>query len=729
MPSIPFRPGTRRTRGVSAQRPPTTPARCALSGSPRPLLLVLLLLLGSQSLPAQERGIVPRDYYRMSFVSDVAISPNGEIAAFTRTRVVEEENRRHREIWLAPLRNGEPAGEPFRFTDPTREAWAPVWSPDGRTLAFQSRRDEESGTWFARVEAPGGEAYRIPGVNGAPIWSPDGEWIAFVDRSDANGAESGPRAGWIAPDAITVTENRDRFDGRVITHVRYKSDGTHPLLPHPDARGKNQVFVVPAEGGEPRQLTHVGFNVGGVTWSPDGRWIAFSGNEEEDTDPFLRRSDLYRVSVGAGTGLGDLHTLTPGEGSFRAPAFSPDGERLAYLVSSDPNSPTRLEVRSLSADGGFEGEAEVWMEGLGLSPGAPEWHPEGGGIRFIALDRGSVHLFQIDAPGTEPRSVTTGERQVSSLSGTPDGRWMAYTSTDVTSPEEVFVARADGTGEHRLTGFNDAWLQEVALRPAERLVWTVADGTEVEGWVIPPVNVEPGRSYPMVLKIHGGPNSMYGHTFFQTFHVLSQAGFYVLYPNPRGSTGYGHDFMMATRGHWGLMDEEDFLTGLDAALAAYPQIDPERLGVSGGSYGGYATNWLTARSDRFAAAVTSRSIVSLETLWGTSDSLATLEWHFFGTPWEVPDTYRAASPITHVGNVTAPTLIIHSEEDHRTPMQDGEMWYLSLQRLGVPVEFVRYPRSSHGLSRTGEPWLLVDRMVRLRSWFDHWLGEAVADGR
>jgi dipeptidyl aminopeptidase/acylaminoacyl peptidase len=202
----------------------------------------------------------------------------------------------------------------------------------------------------------------------------------------------------------------------------------------------------------------------------------------------------------------------------------------------------------------------------------------------------------------------------------------------------------------------------------------------------------------------------------------------VLYPNPRGSSGYGHDFMMATRGYWGLMDEEDFLTGVDAALAAYPQIDPERIGVSGGSYGGYATNWLTARSDRFAAAVTSRSIVSLETLWGTSDSLATLEWHFFGTPWDAWETYRAASPITYVGNVTTPTLIIHSEEDHRTPMQDGEMWYLSLQRLGVPVEFVRYPRSSHGLSRTGEPWLLVDRLVRLRSWFDHWLGDALVDG-
>ncbi|TVR51304.1 MAG: S9 family peptidase [Gemmatimonadales bacterium] len=695
----------------------------------------LLFMVGLAHAPdpvgAQERGLVPRDYYGMTFVGEVAISPDGEMVAFTQTRVVEEENRRHREVWMVPLENGEPAGDPFRFTDPTREAWAPRWSPDGRTLAFQSRRDDESTTWFARVEAPGGEAYRIPGVEGAPIWSPDGRWIAFVDRSDADGAEPGPRAGWIAPDAITVTENRERFDGRVITQTRYKSDGTLPLLPHPGARGKNQVFVVPAEGGEPRQLTHVDFNVIGATWSPDGRWIAFSGNREEDSNPFLRRSELFLVRVDGGTGLGELRELTPGEESaYRAPAFSPDGNRLAYLVSPDPNTPTRLEVRGLGAGGDFQGEAEVLVDGQGVSPGAPSWRPDGAAVRFTAQDRGSVHLFQVGtgAGGGGLEAVTSGERQVGSVEETVNGAYMAYTSTDPITPDEIFVARADGSGEQRLTGFNDGWLAEVSLRPAERLVWTAADGTEVDGWVIPPVNVEPGRSYPMVLKIHGGPNSMYGHTFFQTFHVLSNAGFYVLYPNPRGSSGYGHEFMMATRGYWGLMDEEDFLTGVDAALAAYPQIDPSRIGVSGGSYGGYATNWLTARSDRFAAAVTSRSIVSLETLWGTSDSLGTLEWHFFGTPWDAADTYRAASPITYVGNVTAPTLIIHSEEDHRTPMQDGEMWYLSLKRLGVPVEFVRYPRSSHGLSRTGEPWLLVDRLVRLRSWFDHWLGDAVTDG-
>ena len=230
-----------------------------------------------------------------------------------------------------------------------------------------------------------------------------------------------------------------------------------------------------------------------------------------------------------------------------------------------------------------------------------------------------------------------------------------------------------------------------------------------------------GRQYPMVLKIHGGPHGAYGHTFFRTFHVLSNAGFFVLYTNPRGSTGYGHTFTYATRGAWGEVDSEDYLRGVDATLMKYPDIDPNRIGVSGGSYGGFMTNWLTATTDRFAAAVTSRSITNWESWYGASDAQGLTEYEFFGAPWEERELYRRLSPISYVENVTAPTLIIHSENDYRTPIADGEQWFIALKKRRVPVELVRYPRSSHGLSRNGEPWLLVDRLERLRSWFVHWL--------
>ena len=215
--------------------------------------VLLLTLAVAPATSQQKRGVVPEDYYRMTSVGDVAVSPRGDLVAFTVTRVVEEDNRRHREIWMQRLRDGRLDGEPFRFTDPSRESSAPRWSPDGSVLSFQSPRDRDGGsTWFARVTAPGGEAYQIEGVRGAPVWSPDGRWIAYTwaERRDPGARGAAARAGWISPDAITRTLDPERMDGRVITHERYRSDGTLEYLPHPSAISRRQVYVVPAEGGE-----------------------------------------------------------------------------------------------------------------------------------------------------------------------------------------------------------------------------------------------------------------------------------------------------------------------------------------------------------------------------------------------------------------------------------------------------------------------------------------------
>ena len=741
------------TRSTRLARPSrlTRPSRLARLRTAFALGALVVLVASPRSGDAQDRGLIAEDYYRMTFVGDVALHPTGDFVAFTVTTVREAENDRHREVWLAPLRGGAPHGEPFRFTDPTRSASSPRWSPDGSLLSFQSSRGEGSGTWFARVGGMGGEAFRIDGVEGAPTWSPDGAWIAFLKRPEEEAPA--PRTGWIAPDAITRTLDASRFDGRVITHPRYKSDGTLPLLPHPESRPPNQLFVVPAGGGEARQVTATELGVSGFQWTPDGQGVVFSSNPDQVRNPFIRNAQIYRASVTTG----EVRQLSSGPGLFRSPAVAPDGRRMALVWSADATSPSELQVVELDAEGAFAGTPRTVSEGWDDAIGEPTWTPDGQALRFSSGVRGSVHLWEVAAGGGAAaggsagagvgsgagavRPVTQGERQVGSVDRTADGRLLAYTSTDAHTPAEVFVARADGTGEVRVTGFNDSWLTTVLLNPAREITWRVADGTEIQGWVIPPVGHDPDQDragqdpaqpgagrFPLVVKAHGGPNAMYGHTFFQTFHTLSATGFFVFYPNPRGSTGYGHDFMQAIQGSWGLVDEEDFLTGLDAVLAAYPEIDPARVGVAGGSYGGYVTNWLTARSDRFAAAVTSRSITNLENLWGTSDALGTLELHFFGTPWEEQERYRLASPIHYVQNVTAPTLIIHSEQDHRTPMQDGEQWFMSLQALGVPSEFVRYPRSSHGLSRTGEPWLLVDRLTRLQSWFEHWLLEGGDEG-
>ncbi|MDE0476418.1 MAG: S9 family peptidase, partial [Gammaproteobacteria bacterium] len=420
---------------------------------------------------------------------------------------------------------------------------------------------------------------------------------------------------------------------------------------------------------------------------------------------------------------GSVRRLTTNPGSESAPALSPDGGSIAYLSSPARGEQSDLMVREVGPDGSMRGLAVNLTAGWDLQPGAPSWSEDGSELRFSAGIGGNSHLFAVPAAGGEIRQVTAGDRRLSGFSFTADDGVMAFTATDPVTPAELYVAAGDGSTEQKATGFNDGWLSDITLMPAERIAWMMDDSIEVEGWVVRPVDEVPGRSYPMVLKIHGGPHSAYGNTFFPTFHVLSAAGLYVLYTNPRGSSGYGHAFQYATLEQWGIVDREDYLAGVDATLAAYPAIDPERLGVSGGSYGGFMSNWLTATTDRFAASASSRSITNWESWWGTSDAQGLTEYEFGGTPWEERDLYRRLSPISYVENVTAPTLLIHSEQDWRTPMPDAEQWFMSLKKLRVPVELVRYPRSSHGLSRTGEPWLLVDRLERIRSWMVHWLIE------
>ncbi len=687
--------------------------RTALAGTAKTILLCILV---PTSVGAQMRGIEPADFYRMTLVGDVAVSPAGDLVAFVATTIVEEENRRHREVWIQRLEEGEPVGDPRRFSDPTQESSSPGWSPDGGVLSFQSERGgEASSTWFVRVTAPGGEAYRIEGVNGAPTWSPDGQWIAYT-RAEEQEDENG-RAGWISPSAISNTLDPERFDGRVITHIHYKSDGILPLQPDPPSTPQQQLYVVPAEGGTPRKLTDLPVDVGQVTWSSDSETLFFSADLGQFEPEVEVVRDIYAVARSGGR----PSPITSNPGSESNPAVSPDGRSLAYVSTAAYGGEEELMVVAVDPGGTFQGEPRNLTPDWRLTPGPPTWTLDGRAIRFEASIGGNSHLFEVAAAGGAVRQVTTGDRRVSSVSTSKDGRVMAYTSTDAATPAEVYVARTDGTGEHRTTSFNDSWLAGVTRMPAERLMWTVSDGTEIEGWVVKPVGYEPGQRYPMVLKIHGGPHGAYGNTFFQTFHVLSASGFFVLYSNPRGSAGYGHDFEYATRGDWHMMDEEDFLTGVDAATEKYPDIDPDRVGVSGGSYGGVSTNWLTAHTDRFAAAVTSRSISNWYSWWGTSDIPNMTEFEFYGPPWEQRELYDRLSPLSYVENVTAPTLIIHSEQDWRTPIADGEQWFMSLKKLDVPVEFVRYPRSSHGLSRTGEPWLLVDRLERLRSWFVHWL--------
>ncbi|MCC7125348.1 MAG: S9 family peptidase, partial [Acidobacteria bacterium] len=655
--------------------------------------LIVAALVGAHPglAVAQKRPLVPTDYYRQVNVAEAAVAPSGALVAFTVTTIVEKENRRHREIWIQRLKDGASDGAPVRFTDPTLEASGPVWSPDSTVLAFTSRRGKDPNPiWFARVVAPGGEAYHIDGVTGTPVWSPDGKWIAFTRTEDdptVERTDRDPREGWIAKDAISRTVDPKRFDGRVVTSTRYKRDGTLQFIPDPTARKKTRVFVVAATGGTPKALTTGEFDSGGLSWSADSARIYYTGNELED-DEINREptSDLFVVSIDGGT----PRKLTTNPGSETTPVVSPKGDRLAFTRTPARGAETDLMVVSLAADGSFSGTPQNLTTSWADVPGRAFWTPDGTALRFGANTSGDAHLFEATLQG-RVRQITTGSRHANGFSSSADGRVLAYAVNHAMHPTELYIARGDGSAEQRVTTFNDALVAEVALTEPEQLTWKVKDGTTIEGWLMKPLGYVAGRKYPMVLKIHGGPHSAYGTDWFDTFQVLSGAGFFVLYSNPRGSSGYGHEFTYATRGKWGEMDQEDFLVGVDTALAKYPDIDPKRVGVSGGSYGGFMSNWLTARTDRFAASVTSRSITNWESWYGSSDAQGLTDYEFFGPPWEQRELYRRLSPITYVEHVTAPTLIILGEEDYRTPISDNEQWFMALKLRKVPVELARYP--------------------------------------
>ncbi len=685
----------------------------------RPLAVTAFLALAAAPLAAQQRPATATDYYRLTSVSAPAVSPSGRHVAFVVTTVIEERDRRHNEVWLAPTDGSAP---PWRATSPTTEASAPRWSPDGSLLAFTSRRDsggpgggaEDAQIWFLRTGAMGGEAFRIAGINAAPVWSPDSRQIAYIWAGpQPDSVRNDRRRGWVSPRAITRGPDPRRFDGRVITAIPYLAD-ERGFLPDRGTVAPRHVWVVPAEGGEPRQLTTGALSQSDIAWSPDGATIAFV---EDSTDPDELRPDqnpdIHLVDAVGGR----IRRLTSARGYERAPAFAPDGRRVAYLCSSGRGQPTDVCVV------GLDGRDSVNLtRNWDYAPGEPRWSPDGATVMFPAEIEGSVHLFRVAARGGRVEQVTRGLRTLGGFSVSADGRTMAYTGSDITHPVELYVADGTGGAERRLTSFNDRYVSATWLSRPDTIWYRSVGGLQVEGWLHPPHGLEPGRRYPLVLSIHGGPHGQYGNIYFHEFQMLAGQGYWVLITNPRGSTGYGHAFTYATRGRWGMEDYQDLMTGVDEAIRRTGQVDTTRLAVLGGSYGGFMTNWIIGHTDRFRVAQTDRSIINWFSWYGSSDAQGLTEYEFMGPPWEQDSLYWALSPLRFARNIRTPLLIVHSEDDRRTPITDGEQLFMILRKRNVPVEFVRYPRSYHGLSRTGPPWLLVDRLERIRTWFAHWIG-------
>lgn len=673
------------------------------------LLLIFAALLPAAVAAQTPRPITTDDYHALKAVGDPVFSPDGKWLAYPTTRVDRAANRRVTTISLVPSDGSTP---PRPMTANSVSSSGPSWSPDGRMLAFYSVRplpgdDASARSQLYLLSLEGGEPRRLTslanGVSGC-VWAPDGSRLVCLSRTGPSDRRTGPPSS----------------DARHYTQIRYKFNDTGWF---DDKR--SHLWIVDAKTGAATQLTSGDdWNDTDPQWSPDGTRISFTSNrtgKEYDLD------DNSEVWVIPATG-GELVRISDHPKQDGTGRWSPDGKSIAFLGRIRDTDPAAIWLAP--ASGGAPSvllypSDELFPQGL-------RWAEGGRAIYFTAEQRGEAQVFRLDVATKAVRPITSGARLVRSLDVDQGSGRIAYLASDFTHPDEVFVAGPDGKGERRLSRENDAFLAGLSLVPLERIRYRGADGWDIDGFLAKPLGWQPGKSYPLILSIHGGPAGMYGVGWFHEFQVYAAKGWGVFFTNPRGSTGYGHRFERGIFGEWGGKDYLDVMNGVDQVIKANAWVDTTRLGVTGGSYGGYLTNWIVGHTNRFKAAVTLRSVVSFLSDEGTRDGAYGHADDFGGDLFEKFDLYWDRSPLKYAKNVSTPILILHADNDFRVPLEQGEQWFRALKWYGKTAEIVMFPRENHNQTRTGEPKHLVESLDWQVYWFSKYLDgrtDAVAPDR
>jgi dipeptidyl aminopeptidase/acylaminoacyl peptidase len=656
------------------------------------------------------------DLNRLRFVSDPQLSPDGSQVAYVVTWVDDEDHTRYRsQLMLVPFDGSMP---PRALTSGKHRDTAPRWSPDGCSLAFLSDRDGDRSQLFV-LPLNGGEARQLTRLKhgaGAPVWSPEGQRIAFSARCDvpAIAAQEGQSDDKAKPPRV-----------KIILRVRHKADGEGFL-----EAIRRHLFVL-SPGHDPTQITDGDWDDSDPSWSPDGTQITFVSSRERDRDLSLL-SDIWLVPASGGR----ARRLTKHKGQAALPTFAPDGRTLAYLGHDRGwTYGARTELRAIelatgetrSISGAFDYDVENNALSDTRDPGAPQrphWLADASALLAPVSREGRVEVARFSAAGGEPTTVVGGEREIGAFSASRNGRRLACLVSDPAHPYEIY-ALEDGTDERQLSNHNGAFLDGIDVARVEPFRTTSSDGQTVHGWLMTPPGFSERRKWPVVLEVHGGPETMYGWTFMHEFQVLAARGYAVLYTNPRGSKGYGEAFTARIFADWGNQDAADCTAAVDE-VSRMRWVDTSRVGVTGGSYGGFMTSWLVGHTSRFRAAVSQRGCYNFVSFYGTSDIGPWFGDYILGGPvYEREALYRERSPLTYAPAMRTPLLLMHSENDLRCPIEQAEQLFVQLRRLGqVETELIRFPEESHNLSRSGRPDRRIERLERIVGWFDRYMSQS-----